>query len=94
MPSKQLQPEVDKCDPQKLGSMCFAEKEFRSEQGNQLLIIGINDIADITGLSRSTIYRRIEDGTFPAPIKIGRRSFWKRSRFLSLLDRLEAASIH
>ncbi|MFM0192116.1 AlpA family phage regulatory protein [Paraburkholderia strydomiana] len=24
-----------------------------------------------TGLSRSTIYQRVKDGTFPAPLKIG-----------------------
>lgn len=27
-----------------------------------------------TGLSRSSVYRRVADGTFPAPVKIGERS--------------------
>jgi prophage regulatory protein len=27
-----------------------------------------------TGLARSTIYQRIKDGTFPAPIRIGSRA--------------------
>jgi prophage regulatory protein len=27
-----------------------------------------------TGLSRSTIYARVSDGSFPAPVKIGQRA--------------------
>lgn len=27
-----------------------------------------------TGLSRSTIYKRVSDGTFPRPVKIGARA--------------------
>ena len=27
-----------------------------------------------TGLSRSTIYARVKDGTFPAPVRIGPRA--------------------
>ncbi|WP_457605531.1 helix-turn-helix transcriptional regulator [Nitratifractor sp.] len=31
------------------------------------------------GISRSTLWRRIKEGTIPEPIKIGRRSFYRRS---------------
>ena len=31
-------------------------------------------VMDRTGLARATIYRRIQEGTFPQPVKIGTRS--------------------
>lgn len=36
----------------------------------QLLKLG--DVMEATRLGRSTIYRRIGDGTFPAPLALGR----------------------
>lgn len=33
----------------------------------------LNAVLDKTGLSRSTLYRKIEDGTFPRQITIGAR---------------------
>jgi prophage regulatory protein len=32
------------------------------------------DVERVTGLPRSTIYEMVEKGTFPKPIKIGRKS--------------------
>ncbi len=37
-------------------------------------ILRINDVKEKTGNSRSTIYKRIADGLFPKPVKIGPRS--------------------
>jgi prophage regulatory protein len=34
----------------------------------------LSTVLRITGLSRSTIYRMIADGTFPAPVKLGKRA--------------------
>ena len=31
-------------------------------------------VEDMLGLSRSTIYRMMQDGEFPRPVKIGRRA--------------------
>ena len=31
-------------------------------------------LEDMLGLSRSTIYRMMQDGEFPRPVKIGRRA--------------------
>jgi len=36
-------------------------------------ILRQKDVQDITGLSRSTIYRHINAGTFPAPVKLTER---------------------
>ncbi|MDD3287947.1 MAG: AlpA family transcriptional regulator [Alphaproteobacteria bacterium] len=37
-------------------------------------ILRIRDVLYRTGLSRSVFYLHVKDGTFPAPIKIGKRS--------------------
>ena len=37
-------------------------------------LLRLPDVRRKTGLSRSAIYRRVADGTFPAPVKIGMRS--------------------
>ena len=33
-----------------------------------------------TGLSRSTIYRKMRDGTFPVPLKVSARAVRRRER--------------
>ena len=45
-------------------------------QTNQekLIILRRNQVEDRTGLSRSTIYLRIQEGTFPRPISLGARA--------------------
>lgn len=43
-------------------------------------IIRMNTVRDRTGLSRSTIYRKIAEGTFPAQIRISvNGTGWKES---------------
>ena len=37
----------------------------------------INDLIKILNLSRATIYRKIKNKEFPAPIKQGKFSYWK-----------------
>ena len=38
-----------------------------------LRIMRLNEVLDMTGLSRATLYRRISDGTFPPQHKLGGR---------------------
>lgn len=40
-------------------------------------IYRVADILEITGFCRSTLYKLINKGDFPAPLKIGRASVWK-----------------
>lgn len=43
-------------------------------------ILRLNAVLDRTGLSRSTLYRRMKDGTFPQNIKISARcAGWRES---------------
>lgn len=43
----------------------------------KLLPIGV--VEEHTGLKKSSIYKRIQEGSFPAPIKIGASSRWVES---------------
>ena len=40
---------------------------------NRDRIIRLRTVLDRTGLSRSTLYRQVDLGTFPAPVRIGDR---------------------
>ena len=44
-------------------------------------------VCQATGLSRSTIYRRVADGEFPKPVKISKgRVAWRERDLLSWLE--------
>jgi prophage regulatory protein len=43
-------------------------------------LLRLSDVMERTGLGRSTIYRKISEGTFPAPVKVGQAAVrWKES---------------
>lgn len=42
--------------------------------GHRDRLVRMKTVIARTSLSKSTIYRRVSDGTFPAPVKIGKRS--------------------
>lgn len=43
-------------------------------------ILRLNAVLDQTGLSRSTLYRKVENGTFPRQIKLSARcAGWRES---------------
>ena len=44
---------------------------MRKSNQEQLSILRRKQVENRTGLSRSTIYLRIKEGTFPKPIKLG-----------------------
>ncbi|MEB8389263.1 AlpA family transcriptional regulator [Rhodobacteraceae bacterium KMM 6894] len=47
-------------------------------------ILRRKDVEELTGLSRSTIYRHVSAGTFPAPIKLTERLIgWRESAISS-----------
>ena len=52
-------------------------------------LLRIEEVEEITGLSHSTIYRKVKEGTFPPPVRVGKRAVrwrewevreWVRSR--------------
>ncbi len=43
-------------------------------------ILRLNAVLDRTGLSRATLYRKIQDGTFPRQVRIAERcTGWRES---------------
>ena len=51
---------------------------------DKLLTLG--EVQSVTSLSRATIYRQIEGGDFPSPIKIGRTSRWPASEVEDFIE--------
>ena len=43
-------------------------------------LASINRAFSICGISKSNIYRRIKEKTFPLPIRVGGRALWPISR--------------
>ena len=56
-------------------------------------IIRLPEVQALTGQSRSSVYRRAADGTFPAPIKLGERSIVIRPQRMDRLRRRPAHSL-
>lgn len=44
------------------------------------------DLRSRTQLCRSTIYRQVRDGKFPAPIRVGRRTLWPAGAVEAWID--------
>jgi len=48
---------------------------------DNIYFIRMRDLTKVVGLSRSEIYRRVEDGRFPQPIQLGARAIaWPSDR--------------
>ena len=53
----------------------------------------LRQVIEATGLSRTTIYRKIREGSFPPPIKLGDRAVgWKDSDVSAWMDECERSS--
>jgi prophage regulatory protein len=47
----------------------------------------INDVTDMTGFSKSFIYQRIKEGTFPKPLKVyGSSNRWTLEEILGWME--------
>jgi prophage regulatory protein len=56
-------------------------------QNTELQIIKLPSVISISGLSRTSIYNRIEEGAFPKQISLGERSVgWVKSEILAWVD--------
>ena len=50
-------------------------------------IIKLREVCHYVGIGRSTLYRRVSEGTFPAPVRLGPRSIgWKTRDILAWLE--------
>lgn len=54
----------------------------------------LRDVIRITALSRSTIYRRVAEGRFPAPVHLGgRASAWPSAALQQWIDNPEGYGV-
>ena len=60
------------------------------EHSGAALLLNDATAADWLGISRATFWRRVKDGTFPKPIRIGGATRWRRDELLAALDRASA----
>ena len=49
--------------------MCTCSSKTSSKQ-EKIKIVRVKAVQKKTGLSRSTIWRKVKDGSFPAPVKL------------------------
>ncbi len=50
-------------------------------------IVRRDEVSKLTGLARATIYKKVADGSFPAPIRLGTRSVgWRLSDIIAWLQ--------
>ena len=50
-------------------------------------IVRRDEVSRLTGLARATIYKKVADGSFPAPIRLGGRSVgWRLSDVVAWLQ--------
>ena len=50
-------------------------------------LLRLPDVEAVTGYKRSTIYRKIKEGTFPTPISLGERaSAWIESEIVAWIE--------
>lgn len=61
-------------------------KPCREQPPENRDFIDFHKAGAMTGLSRTTIIRGVRDGSFPQPIKFGRRSLFKRDEVQSWIE--------
>ena len=50
------------------------------------LLLSDHSAAAMLGISRATFWRRVNDGTFPKPVKFGGVTRWRRADLLRAVD--------
>ena len=57
-------------------------------------LLRLHDVISRTGLGRSTIYRRLAEGSFPRPVGLGVRAIaWRETEINEWIDSLAAKSL-
>jgi prophage regulatory protein len=59
----------------------------------EIRMLSVKEVMEMTGLSRTTLWRRVRNGEFPLPRQLGpRRSAWLNTEILDHLTNLPAVS--
>jgi prophage regulatory protein len=54
-------------------------------------LLRMRDLIELTALSRATIYREMEAGNFPLPIRIGGNNRWLLADIINFIEARKAA---
>lgn len=54
-------------------------------------LLGMEDLVRIFGRSRASIYRDIQRGDFPPPLRVGSSSRWRQKDVADFIDGLDQA---
>lgn len=50
-------------------------------------LLAMEEVMALTGLkSRTSVYRAVDSGVLPEPMKLGSRTFWRKSEILAKLE--------
>lgn len=55
------------------------------------VLIDDKAVAEMFGISRPTVWRRVSDGEFPRPIKIGGSTRWRKDEMEAVIERASEA---
>ncbi len=67
---------------QQLQELLIGVEEIRMANGGVSPLVALPVVSYISGLQKSAIYKRIADGNFPAPVKIGNANRWPMDEIL------------
>ena len=57
-------------------------------------ILRMPDVLEIVNVSRTTIWRQVKAGTFPAPVKLSPRAVgWRKSEVDAWMNRADAVGV-
>ena len=74
------------------GEKALAELRGVSPVSGNKPLIRLSEVTDIVGITRSTIYEKMNSGEFPAPIKIGLRAVrWRTEEVVEWINTRERA---
>jgi predicted DNA-binding transcriptional regulator AlpA len=57
---------------------------------NQPQLLNVKEVSELVGLGVSTVWKQVRKGNFPAPIKIGGATRWRRIDLETLFSRVTA----
>lgn len=58
---------------------------------NSALLISDSTAAQLLGISRATFWRRVQDGTFPQPVRFGGATRWRSAEIEAFVNSLMSA---
>ena len=60
---------------------------------NDVSLLTIDAVCERVGLRRSAVYKRVQEGTFPAPVRLSQRcARWRSDAIAEWIERVSSAA--